>query len=327
MKKWIFIFVVFFSGLVYVEFEIKSLLTQRVMVTGDKFVTVERGETVSAFVNRLVNEEKLRPSFFYRVMYRRYADLMHIKAGTYQIDDGELFKQLLMKINDGKGFQFSITFIEGESLHQVATKIRRHERIKHELPDDQMASAINKLIGKENAEGWLFPETYNFSAGTSDKAIVQMAHRKMERHLAKLWAQNVNEELTSAYDGLILASIIEKETGLSSERGTIASVFTNRLKKKMRLQTDPTVIYGIGPDFNGDITRANLRTDTPYNTYTRHGLPPTPIAMPGLNSLKAAFAPDETPFYYFVAVGDGSHKFSENYDQHRQAVNEYQRKK
>jgi UPF0755 protein len=185
---------------------------------------------------------------------------------------------------------------------------------------------LRAALGLEHSlEGWLFPDTYRFTPGTADIDILKRAHAVMKKRLADAWStRDATIPLKSSYEALILASIVEKETGQASERPLIASVFMNRLKRSMRLQTDPTVIYGMGDRFDGNIRKRDLSADTPWNTYTREGLPPTPIAMPGMASLRAATHPTESDYLYFVARGDGSHEFSRTLEEHNRAVAKYQ---
>lgn len=250
-----------------------------------------------------------------------------IRAGNYELTTGVTPRSLLQKLVRGEESLRAITFVEGWTFRQVRAQIARDEFLKHET--QQMTDAeIMTALGKPGvaAEGMFFPDTYTFAKGSSELAVLRRALHAMERRLDEVWAQRTPDSpLKTPYEALILASIVEKETGRSTDRGQIAGVFANRLRIGMRLQTDPTVIYGLGEAFDGNLRRRDLQTDTPWNTYTRAGLPPTPIALPGKESLLAAVRPESTKAYYFVARGDGSSHFSATLDEHNRAVNRYQR--
>jgi UPF0755 protein len=223
--------------------------------------------------------------------------------------------------------QVPVRFIEGQTFFEMRKLLNEHPELGHDSKDLSEADILRAVGASETkAEGVFFPDTYLVIPGTSDLKLLQRAYSAMQRHLAKAW-ETRDEALpyTEPYQALIMASIIEKETGQPSERSLIASVFINRLTKSMLLQTDPTVIYGMGPQFSGNLRKVDLQRDTPYNTYTRGGLPPTPIAMPGLAAIKAALNPAASNALYFVAKGDGSHEFSVNLEDHNRAVNKYQR--
>jgi len=250
-----------------------------------------------------------------------------LKAGSYELEAGKTPLNLLDKVVNGEVSLASLTIIEGWTFQQMRRAIDAHVAIKHDtipLSDKELI----KKIGPDYAlpEGLFFPDTYLFAKGSSDIQIYQQAHAAMLKHLNDAWqARDKSLPYKTPYDALIMASIIEKETGQRSERNMIAAVFTNRLRLGMLLQTDPTVIYGMGQRYNGKIYKSDLLTDTPFNTYTRVGLPPTPIALPGKDSLSAAFAPAKSDALYFVARGDGSSQFSDNLNDHNRAVNKYQR--
>lgn len=250
-----------------------------------------------------------------------------IRAGNYELNAGVTPRSLLQKLVRGEESLRAITFVEGWTFRQMRALMAKEEFLKH---DTALMSEtdIMAALGKPGmaAEGMFFPDTYTYAKGSSELAVLRRAQHAMERRLNEAWAQrSADTPLKSAYEALILASIVEKETGKASDRGQIAGVFSNRLRVGMRLQTDPSVIYGLGANFDGNLRRRDLQTDTPWNTYTRAGLPPTPIAMPGKASLMAAVRPDPTKAYYFVARGDGSSHFSANLEEHNRAVNRYQR--
>lgn len=254
-------------------------------------------------------------------------DTPHIKAGNYEFVSPLSPLQLLRKLTRGDNTQSVIRFIDGWTFRQVRQALDAHEALNHDtrgLENEVIARELG--IGDGVIEGWIFPESYFFARGSSDLAVLRRAHRLMRKHLDAQWqARAAQLPLKSPYEALILASIVEKETGKAGERTLVSSVFVNRLKRGMRLQTDPTVIYGMGAAFDGNLRRRDLQTDTPWNTYTREGLPPTPIAMPGLASLNAALNPAEGDMLYFVARGDGSSQFSRTLDEHNAAVTKYQR--
>ena len=250
-----------------------------------------------------------------------------IKAGSYEISRGITLLDLLKKLTRGDVTQSEIAFIEGWTFRQMRERIDAHPDLRHDsrgLPDAE----IMRLVGaaKGAAEGLFFPDTYLFAKQGSDIDVLARAYRTMQRHLAREWeARDPGLPYANLQQALIMASIVEKETGRDQDRPQIAAVFVNRLRQGMLLQTDPTVIYGLGEKFDGNLRKRDLLQDTPYNTYTRAGLPPTPIAMPGLASLQAALHPAPSEALYFVARGDGSSHFSRTLDEHNQAVIRYQK--
>jgi UPF0755 protein len=250
-----------------------------------------------------------------------------IKAGSYSVGEGVTPRQLLDKLVRGKVTQGDITLVEGWTLRQWRARLAANPDVNgdsRDLSDDE----IIRRLGAQHAnlEGWLFPDTYLFDKHSSDLDLIARALRAMEKRLAEAWAGRAEGlPYNTPYEALIMASIIEKETGREADRERIAAVFTNRLRLGMPLQTDPTVIYGLKDAFDGNLKKRHLQTDTPYNTYTRRGLPPTPIAMPGLASLQAALHPASSSALYFVARGDGSSQFSNTLEEHNRAVNRYQR--
>ena len=250
-----------------------------------------------------------------------------IKAGNYEIPPGTTPRGLLQKLVRGEESLRAITLVEGWNWRQVRQALAREDQLKNELAS-LSDEALMAQLGRPGVhpEGRFFPDTYTFAKGSSDIALLRRAMHAMDKRLEAAWAQRaVDSPLKSADEALILASIVEKETGKASDRAKIAGVFANRLRIGMLLQTDPTVIYGLGEKFDGNLRRRDLQTDTPWNTYTRAGLPPTPIAMPGKASLLAAVQPQATRALYFVARGDGTSQFSESLDEHNRAVNRYQR--
>ena len=288
---------------------------------------VERG----ASINTIAYDWKrlgLLSQPLYLVAYARINGLAtQIKAGEYQLPAGANIPTLMDDIVTGRAIQYSLTIPEGWTFQQMIRAVWQHPQIVNTLADLDGQALMAKLSSPiQNPEGMFFPDTYYFPRGTTDLAFLQRAYQTMQDHLQAVWQQRAADlPLTDAYQALVLASIIEKETGLARERREIAGVFTRRLRKGMLLQTDPTVIYGLGDEFDGNLRRLHLTTDTPYNTYTRSGLPPTPIALPGLAALQAAVDPAPGDSLYFVATGDGGHVFSKTLREHNQAVRRYQR--
>ncbi|VCU69724.1 putative aminodeoxychorismate lyase [Pigmentiphaga humi] len=249
-----------------------------------------------------------------------------IKAGGYEVVRGESLWTLLTRLARGDVTQREITFIEGWNFRQIRAALRRHPDVRQTL-DGLDDAAVAAMVGASTShpEGLFFPDTYLFAVGSSDIDILRRAHRAQQRELADVWGRRHESlPLGSPYEALILASIIEKETGLHTDRERIAGVFINRLRLGMPLQTDPTVIYGLGEVFDGNLRRRDLRADTPWNTYTRRGLPPTPISSPGRASLLAAVQPEPHKFLYFVSRGNGTSAFSETLDTHNRNVGRYQ---
>ena len=250
-----------------------------------------------------------------------------IKAGNYELSTGLTPYELLQKLARGEESLRALTIVEGWNWRQVRAALAREEFLKQDsagLSDEAVMTALGRV--GVMPEGRFFPDTYTYAKGSSDMAVLRRAMHSMDRRLADAWAMRAaNTPLKSADEALTLASIVEKETGRAADRAQIAGVFANRLRIGMRLQTDPTVIYGVGASFDGNLRKRDLQTDTPWNTYTRAGLPITPIAMPGKAALMAAVQPDQTKALYFVAKGDGTSHFSASLDEHNRAVNRYQR--
>ena len=250
-----------------------------------------------------------------------------IRAGNYELLPGTTPRSLLQKLVRGEESLRALTLVEGWNFRQVRAALAADDSLKHDsaaLSDADLMAQLERP--GVHPEGRFFPDTYTFAKGSSDLAVLRRALHAMDRRLEAAWGQRTSDTpLKSADEALVLASIVEKETGRASDRGQIAGVFANRLRIGMLLQTDPTVIYGLGEKFDGNLRRSDLQLDTPWNTYTRAGLPPTPIAMPGKASLLAAVQPEPTQALYFVAKGDGTSQFSESLQDHNRAVNRYQR--
>ncbi|APV51037.1 aminodeoxychorismate lyase [Betaproteobacteria bacterium GR16-43] len=294
-------------------------------VPGYEF-TVKPGASLRTLSHRLAQDGLLSESQSFWILGRALGKDKSIQAGTYRMDKAMTPVELLDKMNRGDVVAVEIAFIEGTTLRQWLVLLGAHERLRHTLagksPDEIRASTG---LAEGSLEGWLFPDTYRFVPGSADLEILRRAHATMKKRLAEAWdSREADLPLKSAYEALILASIVEKETGAAAERPLVASVFVNRLRKGMRLQTDPTVIYGMGASFDGNIRKKDLTADTPWNTYTRDGLPPTPIAMPGAASLAAVMHPAKSEFLYFVGKGDGTHQFSRTLEEHNRAVAKYQ---
>jgi UPF0755 protein len=250
-----------------------------------------------------------------------------IKAGSYELKPNTTPRGLIDQMVRGEFAQESLTIIEGWTFRQMREAVAANKGLRHDtatLSDTELMAKISKDY--KEPEGLFFPDTYLFAKGASDLTIYKQAHTTLMTKLNAAWEKRAEGlPYTTPYQALVMASIVEKETGKESERPMIAAVFVNRLRKGMMLQTDPTVIYGIGQKFDGDIRKKDLETDTPYNTYMRAGLPPTPIALPGEKSLAAALGPATTEALYFVSRGDGSSQFSDNLPDHNRAVNKFQR--
>ncbi len=301
------------------------------MVAGEKpwQQMVETGATLSQVTTELAVRHGLaHPE--YLLWYGRWSGMAaRIRAGEYQIPAATTPRQFLQILVEGKVIQYALGFPEGWKFSHWL-KALQQERILGNSLKGLDGSEILERLGFEamHPEGLFFPDTYHYTRVTTSLDILRRAYEKMQKVLAEEWAGRVPDlPLNSPYEALILASIVEKETGRAEERAKIAGVFIRRLEKNMRLETDPTVIYGLGERFDGNLRRRHLREDTPYNTYRHKGLPPTPIAMPGRAALHAVLHPAAGDALYFVARGDGTHQFSSNYQQHQQAVNRYQRRK
>ncbi|MBL8447283.1 MAG: endolytic transglycosylase MltG [Zoogloeaceae bacterium] len=251
-----------------------------------------------------------------------------VKAGSYEVAAGLTPWQLLLKITRGDVSQGELTLVEGWTFRQFRAALDAHPDLRHDSAGLDEAQLMARLGAVESSpEGLFFPDTYLFDKQSSDLRVLERAYQAMKDRLAGAWAARAPDlPLAGAYEALILASIVEKETGLAADRPLVASVFLNRLRVGMRLQTDPTVIYGLGGSFDGNLTRRHLATDGPYNTYQRQGLPPTPIAMPGAEALRAVLQPPASDFYYFVARGDGSSEFTRSLEDHNRAVARYQKR-
>jgi len=286
---------------------------------------IEHGITANGVADTVVASGAEVPVLLLQAWFRFSGQARLIKAGSYEIVPGTSPRRLLSMLVRGEEALKSVTLVEGWTFSQVLQALQKAEQL---TPDTLALSTemVMEKLGKPGVhpEGRFFPDTYTYAKGSSDLAVLKRAARAMDRRLEAAWSlRSLETPLKSPDEALILASIVEKETGKPSDRGQIGGVFTNRLRIGMPLQTDPTVIYGLGARFDGNLRKRDLQQDTPYNTYTRTGLPPTPIAMPGKAALLAAVQPAPTKALYFVSRGDGTSEFSENLDGHNRAVNKY----
>ena len=268
----------------------------------------------------------VQPEILY-LWFRISGQDRQIKAGSYELEPGLTPHRLLAKLTRGEEALRAVTLVEGWNFRQVRAALQKEDQLK---PDTRGLSdeAVMAMVGLAGAhpEGRFYPDTYTYAKGSSDVAVLRRALRAMDRQLAAAWQKRAPTAVVATPEqALILASIVEKETGKAADRTQVSAVFNNRLRVKMPLQTDPTVIYGMGTSFDGNLRKKDLQTDTPWNTYTRPGLPPTPISMPGKSSLLAALQPADSKALYFVARGDGSSQFSATLDEHNRAVNKFQR--
>ena len=288
--------------------------------------SIRPGSTLRGATRQITDAGVLVSEWKFNALARANGASTEIKAGSYQVSVGVTPLLLIRKITRGDYAQAEIRFVEGWTFRQMRDAMKAHADLTHDSTDLSEAEIMAKLGAPYGfAEGMFFPDTYVFAKGSSDLAVLAHAYRTMQRQLQSAWAQRAQDlPVTDPYEALILASIVEKETGRASDRAMIAGVFANRLRLGVRLQTDPSVIYGLGEQFDGNLRKKDLVTDTPFNTYTRRGLPPHPIAMPGLASLAAVMHPAQTDALYFVSRGDGTSEFSRTLTEHNRAVAKYQ---
>ena len=306
-----------------------------VNVTQDQLLTIERGTTGSKLAALLEQEKILEHADLLPWLLKLQPQLNKVKAGTYSLTGVKTLQDLLDMLNSGKEAQFSVKFIEGKTFKEWRKNLENAPHLKQTLQgktDKEIMAlldipAVAKAVYEwNNMDGWLYPDTYNYTPNSTDLELLKRSTTRLQKALDKAWNErDENLLLADPYQMLILASIVEKETGIAAERPQVASVFINRLKANMKLQTDPTVIYGMGESYTGNIRKKDLETITPYNTYMIEGLPPTPIAMVSESALQAVAHPAKTDFYYFVADGSGGHKFTRNLNEHNKAVQEYLR--
>lgn len=290
--------------------------------------TVKAGSTLRSASRQIEDAGVAMPAWQFTLLGRALGKAAEIKAGSYQVAEGVTPLTLLEKLTRGDVTQAEIVLLEGWTFRQMRAALDAHAHVRHDTAGLTERQIMEKLGAEGAAEGRFFPDTYLFAKGSSDLEVLKRSYRQMEKLLLTEWERRqANLPYASPYEALIMASIVEKETGQSRDRAQIASVFINRLNKGMLLQTDPTVIYGLGERFDGNLRKRDLQVDGPYNTYTRTGLPPTPITMPGLASIQATLHPARTDAYYFVARGDGSSQFSRTLEEHNRAVAKYQLRK
>ena len=290
-------------------------------------ITIKRGDSLYATSLALERAGVISHSQSFRLFARFFGTGSGIKAGKYRFEPGETGFQVLQKIYRGYFAKNRIRVREGWTFRDLRNALDEHEAISHDTTNWSEQEIINRLeIQEKYLEGLFFPDTYVFSGGESDLELLRIAYEELNDIIAEEWMSRSSDAVVKTpYEALILASIIEKETSLDEEKPIVSGVFSNRLKKGMRLQADPTVIYGVRDEYKGDIRYKHLRDDNPYNTYTRSGLPPSPIALVSLSSIQAALNPAKTSALYFVAKGDGTHYFSDTLREHNRAVRKYQR--
>ncbi|SFU48192.1 endolytic transglycosylase MltG [Xenorhabdus koppenhoeferi] len=309
--------------------KIENFADQDINLNQELIFTVPAGTGRVGLETLLIRHKLIEDNQLLQWLFRLKPELAKFKSGTYRLQTGMSLKAVLQLFASGKETQFAIRFVEGSRLSDWSKTLQNAPYLKHESENKtpQELTEILDMKTGESLEGWFYPDTYLYTAGTSDVELLKRAHNKMKMVLEQEWkTREKNLPYKDVYEMLIMASIIEKETAIESERTKIASVFVNRLRLKMRLQTDPTIIYGLGDKYTGTIFRSNLTTFTPYNTYMIDGLPPTPIAMPGQASIKAAAYPANTEYLYFVANGDGGHTFTTNLVAHNKAVSLYRQR-
>jgi len=315
------------GALIYAEYQ--KFLETPLKIEQPLVFTVDAGMTFTD-LNKKLKSNQIIVNTRYLEFFARYSGLANkIKSGEYRLTSGIRPDELINIFVSGKAVQYSMTLLEGWNIDELFQAIHSNEILAKTIINYEADTLMRELGYPELIpEGLFFPDTYYFPRGTTDTVFLQRAYQRLKAILDEEWQlRDANLPYQNAYEALITASIIEKETGLASERATIAGVFVRRLKKNMKLQTDPTVIYAMGKQFNGNIRKKDLNIDSPYNTYRYKGLPPSPIALVGREAIHAALHPEDGKSYYFVAKGDGSHYFSESLKEHNRAVAKYQLKK
>ncbi|AHL35262.1 aminodeoxychorismate lyase [Pseudomonas brassicacearum] len=309
--------------------KIHSALQQPLNITQEEMLDVPNGTTPTGTLKRLESDGLIKDAFWLRVYWRFNLADQPLHSGEYRMVPGMTMENLIGVWKRGEVVQYSVTLVEGWNFRQVRAALAKDEKLQKTLTGLSDSQVMERL-GHSGVfpEGRFFPDTYRFVRGTSDADLLKKAYDRLEDVLAKEWAQRAADvPYTQPYQALIMASLVEKETGVPQERGQIAGVFVRRMRLGMLLQTDPTVIYGLGERYTGKLTRAHLKEENPYNTYLIPGLPPTPIAMVGREAIHAALNPAEGNSLYFVARGDGSHVFSDDLESHNNAVREFQLKR
>lgn len=305
--------------------QIQRFAATPLTIDQETIYTLPAGTGRVALEAQLESQHLISQSVWFGPLLKLEPDLARFKAGTYRLEKGMTVRALLQLLASGKEAQFPLRLVEGQRLIDWLAELRAAPYIKHQLKDDQFATLAKTLnIDPQALEGSFYPDTYLYTANTSDIALLQRAHARMTALVDQIWKNRMPDlPYKNPQEMVTMASVIEKETAVSAERARVASVFINRLRTGMKLQTDPTVIYGMGEKYTGTLTRKDLETPTDYNTYTINGLPPGPIAAPSKASLEAAAHPEKTDYLYFVADGKGGHTFTTNLASHNQAVQAY----
>jgi len=311
----------------YAYTELTNFKASKVTAEIESF-EIKKGSNIRVVAKSLQDKKIISSSKYFRLLAKLKKQDTKIKAGEYKLEKGMTPEDLLNHFTQGKTLQYTTRLPEGSSFKELIAIVKAEKNLKQTLTDDDYKNIMQKIetqYSHHKPEGWFFPDTYSYPRGTTDLQFLQRSHDAMRKLLDSEWQKgNKFKGIETPYDALIMASIIEKETGDPQDRGKVARVFINRLKINMLLQTDPTVIYGMGDSYKGNIRKKDLKKDTPYNTYTRKGLTPTPIATPSAASIKAVFAPDDNEkILYFVAKGDGTSYFSKTYSEHKKAVIKY----
>jgi len=320
------IIVILLAALAFGYHKVKTFGDRPINVSSETIFTLPAGTGRVVLETLLVKHQIMQKNPYFSWLLRIEPELSNFKAGTYRFEKGMTVRQMLELLRSGKEAQFSVRLVEGFKLSDWMKVLDDSAYLKHELSGktgEEIAAALG-MTDTKNAEGWLYPDTYLYTAGMTDLSLLKRAHQHMEKTVDSIWKGRADLlPYKTPTDMLTMASIIEKETAVKEERAEVASVFINRLRIGMRLQTDPTVIYGMGENYKGNISRKDLETPTPYNTYVISGLPPSPIAMPSEASIEAAAHPATTNYLYFVADGKGGHTFTTNLENHNKAVRVY----
>ncbi|MDV5356121.1 cell division protein YceG [Enterobacter asburiae] len=306
--------------------KVRQLADSKILIKEETIFTLPAGTGRTTLGELLYREKVINRPRVFQWLLRLEPDLSHFKAGTYRFTPNMTVREMMQLLESGKEAQFPLRFVEGMRLSDYLKQLSDAPYIKHTLKDDDYATVAQaiKMAHPAWVEGWFWPDTWMYTANTTDVALLKRAHQKMVQAVARAWEGRADGLPYKDENQLVtMASIIEKETAVAGERDRVASVFINRLRIGMRLQTDPTVIYGMGARYSGKLSRADLEAPTDYNTYVINGLPPGPIATPGEASLKAAAHPAKTPYLYFVADGKGGHTFNTNLASHNRSVQEY----
>ena len=312
------------GGFGFLQYE--KFANQTVSENAPKTFEIKKGSSFKRVAADLEAAGIIKPAWQFRILAKITKQENKIKAGEFAIDPGMSATELLERFVSGKTLSYSSSIVEGYKFTDLIKTVRSDTNLVQTLSEDDYANIMGKIESShKKPEGWFFPDTYNYPRGTTDLEFLKRSHKAMQEFLNKEWEQrDKSVPLKTPYEALILASIVEKETGVPEERPLIAQVFHNRLNKGMMLQTDPTIIYGMGERFKGNIRKSDLKRDNPFNTYTRTGLTPTPIATPSAEAIKAVLHPEASKALYFVARGDGTSHFSNTYREHRRAVIKYQ---